>query len=81
MRAAQHLSQSALKITVGKAIATDCLNCQSPREWQFAMDRGSILRFFGAGYFLIDFFKLYQMVVFESVFSPQRNLRAELLWG
>src|ERR1022692_4664240 len=81
MRAAQHLSQSALKITVGKTIATDCLNCQSPREWQFAMDRGSILRFFGAGYFLIDFFKLYQMVVFESVFSPQRNLRAELLWG
>jgi putative transposase len=39
MRAAQHLSQSALRITVGKAMATDCLNCQSPREWQFAMDR------------------------------------------
>jgi hypothetical protein len=36
-RAAQHLSQPALRITVGKAIATGCLNCQSPLEWQFAM--------------------------------------------
>jgi hypothetical protein len=39
------------------------------------------LVFFGVGYFLIDFFKLYEMVVFESVFSPQSDLRAELLWG
>ena len=38
-RAAQHLSQPALRITVGKAIATGCLNCQSPLEWQFAMHR------------------------------------------
>ncbi len=38
-RAAQHLRQPALRITVGKAIATDCLNCQSPLEWQFAMHR------------------------------------------
>ena len=38
-RAAQPLSQPALGITVGKAIATDCLNCQSPLEWQFAMYR------------------------------------------
>jgi hypothetical protein len=28
-----------LRITVGKATATDCLNCQSPLEWQFAMHR------------------------------------------
>ena len=38
-RAAQHLRQPALRITVGKAIATGCLNCQSPLEWQFAMYR------------------------------------------
>src|ERR1035437_208843 len=38
-RAAQHRSQPALRITVGKAIATDCLNCQSPLEWQFAITR------------------------------------------
>jgi hypothetical protein len=25
-----------LRITVGKAIATGCLNCQLPLEWQFA---------------------------------------------
>ena len=36
-RVAQHFRQPALRITVGKAIATDCLNCQSPLEWQFAM--------------------------------------------
>ena len=39
-RAAQHLSQPALRITVGKAIATGCLNCQSPLEWQFARGGG-----------------------------------------
>ncbi len=45
-RAAQHLRQPVLKITVGKAIATGCLNCQSPLEWQFAMYRrqGSMSR-------------------------------------
>jgi len=37
--AAQHLGQPALRISVGKAIAADCLNFQSPLEWQFAMDR------------------------------------------
>src|SRR6266404_4773981 len=37
--AAQHLRQLALRITVGKAIATGCLICQSPLEWQFAMYR------------------------------------------
>ena len=36
-RAAQRLSQAALRITVGKAIATGSLNCQSPLESQFAM--------------------------------------------
>src|SRR5664280_2430029 len=36
-RAAQRLSQPALRITAGEAIATDCLNCQLLPEWQFAM--------------------------------------------
>jgi hypothetical protein len=36
-RAAQRLSQAALRITVGKAIATGSLNCQSTLERQFAM--------------------------------------------
>lgn len=35
--AVQHPTPPALRITAGKAIATDCLNCQSPLEWQFAM--------------------------------------------
>jgi hypothetical protein len=34
-RAAQPLNPPALRITVGKAIATGCLNCQSSLEWQF----------------------------------------------
>src|ERR1035437_6641380 len=38
-RAAQPLNPPALRITAGKAIATDCLNCQSLLKWQFAMYR------------------------------------------
>jgi hypothetical protein len=39
-RAAQHLRRSGLRITAGKpAIAMGCLNCQSPRERGFAMNR------------------------------------------
>jgi hypothetical protein len=41
-RAAQHLSQPAFRITVGKAIVTGCLTCQSPLECQFAIDRREI---------------------------------------
>src|ERR1035437_240342 len=41
-RATQHLSQLALRITVGKAIATSCLTCQSLLEWQFARYRHGI---------------------------------------
>jgi hypothetical protein len=36
-RAAQHLRLPGLRITIGKAIATGCLNCQSPLEWHFAI--------------------------------------------
>ena len=36
-RAAQPLNLPALRITAGKATATDCLNCQSLLKWQFAM--------------------------------------------
>jgi hypothetical protein len=38
---AQRLRQRALRITFGKAIVTDCLNCQSLLKWQFAMYRGA----------------------------------------
>ena len=41
-RAIQQLRQPALRITAGKATATDCLNCQSPLEWQFAMRRHTV---------------------------------------
>ena len=36
-RAAQPLNPPALRITAGKATATDCLNCPSLLKWQFAM--------------------------------------------
>ena len=38
-QAAQPLNPPALRITAGKATATDCLNCQSLLKWQFAMYR------------------------------------------
>jgi hypothetical protein len=40
-RAPQHLGQPVLRITVGNAIATGCLNCQSPFDCQFAIYRPS----------------------------------------
>src|ERR1035437_10354025 len=82
-RAAQPLNPPALRITAGKATATDCLNCPSLLKWQFAMYRSQLGLTSGWKRSAVDFYEPHghpkQVWVRELVKKACVKLRAAQL--